>query len=324
MKRVIIAIWSICLLSSCSDIFQKSITNSSIIIYTPADSLKSKVYTQQFYWEVVPDATNYRLQIASPSFASGKIQSFVLDTTMVTNKIALTLSAGEYEWRLRAQNGGTETSYFTRKLYILQAPFKERPMIVTSPTSSLTTYSSVVAFSWGSVTGAANYYLEIDTLTDGFKNSTTIQISNSLNQKDQTLQKRGSYNWRMYADSTATIKSAYSAIGTIVFGMDTVLLTNPANNASLAPITAQYHFTWGRPKGAISGETLTYSFALYSTSDLTNPIVPGNSTYNVIYAGESALVSGLTSGTTYYWSVMTTDANKASSIYTSKRKFTAG
>jgi hypothetical protein len=323
MKKIIIAIWSICLLSSCSDIFQKSITNSSIIIYTPADSLKSKVYTQQFYWEVVSGATNYRLQIAA-LFAPGKIQSIVLDTIMITNKINVTLNPGEYEWCLRAQNGGSETSYFIRKLYILLAPFNERPMIVTSPNSPITTYSNEALFSWKSVTGAANYYLEIDSLTDGFANPTTIQISGSLNQKYQTLNKRVSYNWRMYAEDSTGNKSAYSTIGAIKFGMDTAALLSPVNNATLTPTTAQYHFTWGRPKGAISGEALTYSFALYSTSDLTNPIVPGNSTYNVIYSGESALVSGLTSGTTYYWSVMTTDANKASSIYTSKRKFTAG
>jgi hypothetical protein len=339
MKKVVIAIWSICLLSSCSDIFEKSIVNSKILIYTPVDSFSNKIYTQQFYWEPVSGATNYRLQIASINHASGKIQSIILDTIMTTNKINVPLNAGQYEWCLRAQNGGSETSYFIRTLYMQQTPFDQRPMIVTSPNSSITTYSNVVTFFWESVTGATNYYLEIDSLTDDFTNPTTIQISGSLNQKSTTLNKRGSYNWRMYADSTVinstSIQSKYNSttLGTIIFGMDTASLVSPANNTTLSPISAQYQFSWSEPTGAIKGEILTYTLTLFSSNNSSDVIT--SPPYIVNYPAKgpatglaqtttTATISGLTPGKTYYWSIMATDANGVSSVYTSKRKFIAG
>jgi len=261
MKKILVCFLVVILFDNCSAVFEKSIANQSIDIILPADSLKTKDYTQQFYWEKVTGATRYRLQIAQPSFASNLIQSMITDTIVTTTSVSLTLSPGEYEWRVRAENAGSETNYVTRKLYVLQTSFDTRPMSVISPTSStLITYSNGVAFTWNEVQGAQEYYIQIDTLTGSFIAPLIDSIPGGQTVKTTLLKKRGTYKWRMYADSFGVqshVQSQYSTTGYIQFAMDTASLSIPANNA--ISVGQSSNFSWAKPpsKNVIGSEQLT-------------------------------------------------------------------
>lgn len=70
-----------------------------------------------FHWEIMEDATQYQLQIATPSFAEA-IQ-IVLDTTVVDNYFSETLMNNSYEWRVRAINSAYKSDYSTNS-FVMQ------------------------------------------------------------------------------------------------------------------------------------------------------------------------------------------------------------
>ena len=319
MKNLFKALVVISLLDSCSAVFEKSIENSSIEIYTPADSFSTRISSQQFYWEPVEHATNYRLQIAKPSFNSGLIQAIVLDTVMTGSSITVLLSTGEYEWRLRAQNAGSETVYYTRKLFVQEIPFNQRTMIMVRPSTTTTSFSTYIAnvlFQWAALTGTQSYFIEIDALTDNFTSPVIYEINQSILQNTVTLPTRGKYIWRMYADSLG-VRSNYSVIGNIDFKMDTVGLLTPANNSP--NLTQSIELRWAKPLNHLSNDVNQYEVSLYSSlsnSDLLTGY-PAPLTTN-----EFIQITGLSKGTTYYWAVRVIDKDGVPSVYTKKYKFT--
>ena len=324
MRNLIIYVSLGCFLSGCSAIFEKSIANQSIDIYIPADSFKTKLYSQQFYWEKVAGATSYRLQIVSPSFNSTSIKRFILDTIMSVNSITVTLSPGEYEWRLRAQNGGSETAYYTRKLFINQTTFDQRPISIKMPSSSFSSYQRGIPFEWFAVSGAQNYTIEIDTFIGTFTNPmiTTVDFSQLI--ANPVLQKRGHYKWRMFADSAGT-KSMYSSTGYIDFLMDTVGLYTPDKNA--INVSQNPDLIWNKPVSANRLSTDQYTYELYLYSSLNPLVLVTDYSQSMPIAvpianGETIQLKGLTKGKTYYWAIIAVDQYNVKSQLTSKRKFT--
>lgn len=325
MKNIIAYICIATFLSGCSAVFEKSIADKPIDIYTPADSFKTKLYSQQFYWEKVAGATSYRLQIARPSFNSASIQSIILDTIMTANSITVTLSPGEYEWRLRAQNSGSETVYYTRKLFINETGFNERPVAIKTPAStSFVSYGSDVTFEWFAVTGAENYTIEIDKSTGNFSNPIIATVDFSQLTASAAIPKRGQYKWRMYADS-ASIKSMYSSIRNIDFRLDTATLSLPEKNA--VGVSQNPNFSWTKPKleNRLSTDVYSYELYLYDSNlvEITNyPESDPKAMPIPITNGETIRLVGLERGKTYYWAIKVVDQYNVKSQLTSKRKFT--
>lgn len=318
MKYIISMLTLVTFLSGCSTLFEKSIAEKSIDIYTPADSMSTKQYSQQFYWEKVDGATSYRVQIVKPDFSS--IQNFILDTITTSNSITVVLNAGEYEWRLRAQNGGSETKYFSRKIFITETSFNERPMLVKATTSGGITYTKDVSLSWTAVSGAQKYIIEVDSSSGNFVNPTSTTIGGSLVSGTFSLNKRGVYNWRMYADS-AGIKSMYSSTGTVTFKLDTADLSMPVNNDKNVFFNAD--FKWEKPSNGLSSDQYTYELYLLNSADEKD--LASVSGYTFPITDITALiypVKGLTKGKTYYWGIKVVDQYHVKSGLTAKRKFT--
>lgn len=321
MKNIYVILISVIFLCGCSAIFEKSIKDQSILVYIPADSFKTKLYNQQFYWEKVSGALSYRLQIASPSFNPGIIQRMIVDTIVMTNSIHIILNSGEYEWRIRAQNGGSETEYVTRKLFIDNATFDQRPLNVTSPKTTLITFENNIQFDWLQVIGAENYTIQIDTFNGNFTKSKVTTVDNSQLSAFVTLDSRGKYKWRMFSDS-AGIKSLYSSTGYIEFKMDTVGLLTPKVNEN--DVSQNLDFTWSIPVNKLATDIYTYELFLYNSTftlidnyPQTAPQMP-----IIINSGEAIQLKGLEKGKTYYWSIVAKDQYGLTSQKTTKRKFT--
>ena len=96
-------------LVACNDIFEDDLGSLKVYLLAPGNYLASQQFTNTFFWEDVPGALTYNLQIVEPGFS--QISNLLLDTTITDYKYSFTLTPGTYQWRVKAINGSSETSY---------------------------------------------------------------------------------------------------------------------------------------------------------------------------------------------------------------------
>jgi hypothetical protein len=102
--------------SSCKEVTEPILDNKQIVISAPLDNLVTTTTKNTFVWEPVDGATKYQLQIVSPKFDS--VLLFLTDSTFNKPMLTYTLTPGKYQWRVRAINGSSHTSYFLRSITI--------------------------------------------------------------------------------------------------------------------------------------------------------------------------------------------------------------
>jgi len=97
------------LLNACTDILETDISGQEVKILSPLD--RATVTTPQsiFWWEPLDGATQYELQVVSPSFKS--IINLHADTVLKQNIFTMELPQGVYQWRIRAQNSAYQTKF---------------------------------------------------------------------------------------------------------------------------------------------------------------------------------------------------------------------
>lgn len=96
-------------LSGCTDITEPLLTSSTVALQAPANGVISSDNAQTFYWEPVKDATRYQLQLVTPRFDS--IVVLLLDTIIPVNQFPWQLMRGNYQWRVKALNTNSSTSF---------------------------------------------------------------------------------------------------------------------------------------------------------------------------------------------------------------------
>lgn len=97
---------------SCDDILEvPDISDENVVILAPTEGSIINTNDVSFNWQTLEDAKSYQLQIASPNFAEAT--QIVADTTLNGTIFSINLDAGIYEWRVKAQNSGFETTYTT-------------------------------------------------------------------------------------------------------------------------------------------------------------------------------------------------------------------
>jgi len=104
------------MLSSCDDIFEKDISAEDPVIFSPAEGRTFSHGDVLFWWDYLPEAEYYQVQIARPEFAL--IDKLVTDTIVETNKLVINLEEGNYEWRIRACNSAYCTAFLPQVLVI--------------------------------------------------------------------------------------------------------------------------------------------------------------------------------------------------------------
>jgi hypothetical protein len=107
-KRVVYLI-SILFLTACAEVLEKSLSDKEILVTAPVNNLVSSDSIQTFYWEKLPDAKSYQLQIVSPRFDS--IATFITDTSVQNSLFLFHLPSGNFQWRVRGKNQNTSTPF---------------------------------------------------------------------------------------------------------------------------------------------------------------------------------------------------------------------
>lgn len=237
------------LLSSCKEFIEPSIAKRQVTLEAPADQYQSTKYTINFWWDGVEDALAYRLQVVTPGFDS--VGSLILDTLVKDNKFTSTLEPGNYQWRVRAENGSSQTDYSAARSFVVeQSSLISQTVTLSSPANNTVSSQNTASFKWNSLYGATKYQVEIDT--NNFTNENVLvynQVVPGL-QINFTFPKDQVYSWRVRAENE-TEQSKWSAVNYVTYQLPLpgqVSLVSPANESSVSlPVQLSWNSVTGVP-----------------------------------------------------------------------------
>jgi hypothetical protein len=283
-------------LSACKDIMEPSLNKRAMVANAPGNNYQSPSYAINFWWDEVEDALSYRLQVVQPNFSN--IAGLVLDTVVKSSRFTYTLSPGNYEWRVLAQNGSSKTPYTAPKSFVvLTTSISQQKVLQSAPANGLLTNQSAVSFQWESLYGAAKYNLQIDT--NSFANESALVYNQTIpgQQFSFTLPKDHSYQWRVRAVND-TAKSLWSDIRTFVYDHtppSQVQVIAPANNNQVTlPVALQWNMI-------AAAKYKLYVFKSDSTTTYNN-------TFPLSVTTNSYSFTTGTIGERVYWKVSAIDA----------------
>lgn len=113
-----------------------------VILISPIDNLVTNQDSQTFTWELVPDATEYRIQIWQPD-TNGTLEH---DEVVNTTSFIYDFDDNNYLWQIRAQNSTQNTGFSSRKL-LIDTLSPNTPDLET-PQNNTSVSEGEISFTW--------------------------------------------------------------------------------------------------------------------------------------------------------------------------------
>ncbi len=301
------------LLQSCKDIKAKNITGETPVLILPMAHDTVATNPVHFKWEAIEGATEYHLQIASPSFSN--ISAYVLDSVITGTDFYFELDSNQYELKLTASNNAYTSKTLGPVLFWVGATSNTTPvtsqLVLTAPLNNTylnTDFNGL--FSWNTLTGAANYEFELRKGAN-FNTGQTIHTMTPGNSLDETIPAgslplaEGQYTWRVIANDVNSSILTQKINSFIVDNSkpDSAVLSLPVNNGSVT-IADSVMFTWTATPSSTSFHAPEFSIIEVSNSINFSNIIQ---TQTVYAQTKKLALSSLTIGNTYYWRVRVKD-----------------
>jgi hypothetical protein len=309
-KLFFLNLWVLsCVFTGCKEFIEPSIAKRNVVQLAPANSSESTQYNQTFWWEPVEDALKYRLQVVSPDFDRTLV--LVLDTLVETNKFNYTLEPGTYEWRVRAENGSSETAYSKSTFLIHASSITDQKVQLQLPANNTLTNQASNVFTWLKLFGADRYNLQIDT--NNFVDESKLFLNETLAEQEFTVnfERDKLYKWRVKVKND-TEESKWSNVQQITFDKTPpaiVVLVSPANNElSAKPVSLRWNAT---------ATAVKYQLYLYKTESR----VPYGTKFPVILTTTSYSFTEGNSAEKIYWEVRAIDEAGNTGPYSELRSF---
>ena len=280
------------LIAGCKTFFEEDISNQVVTLLSPATGTTTEIASQTFWWEEVEGASDYRLQIVTPSFNS--TEGIVLDTLVSTDKFTVTLYPAIYEWRVRAENSAWQTQWTKNQLQIYSSLDLTRQK-VNLLLPGLITNTNDLRFQWDGVSNAKSYSLvAYKDQWDGTLAIAPIKVDTTFLEN---VLSDGKYVWGVKAVNSIS-ETLYSQKSLIVDTTPPTMpeLTSPAYNDTVTNTTIS--FTWS--SSDLTSGILQDSLKVFSDSTLTKIVK------SVVADSKSAEIS-FTNHTFYYWTVRSVD-----------------
>ncbi len=113
----LVTVASLLSIASCNAVFEKDITDSEVTLIIPTQNDTVEANQVHFKWVTVQGADYYNLQIVKTAFDD--IDDFVLDSNVVGEEFYQVLAPGNYEFKIRAENGAYQSEYTApRKIFV--------------------------------------------------------------------------------------------------------------------------------------------------------------------------------------------------------------
>lgn len=275
----------------CEEIlFEEDITDDTVTIIAPSNGSQVESTSVAFSWNAVDQATSYRLQIARPTFENA-IQ-IVEDTTVTNTNFSTTLVKNSYEWRVRAQNSGSETVYTTANFSIIESEdFAAREVLLSSPEDNAIVNTTSVTLQWETVTDATAYRIQLLDESDQ-----VVEESTSTSTSIQLTFPEGVTKWQVRAENN-TQNTLYFGRTLTVDSMNPLkpIATAPADQATLTDTAVS--FSWTRE--LVAGTAEFDSIYVYRNVQLTDLATKDRVT--------SPADITLDAANTYYWFIKAFD-----------------
>lgn len=287
---------------SCKDFIEPSLTDKNVTLIYPANNSHTSANVIAFNWKELEGALSYNLQIASPSFSN--MQLFLLDTTVSATQFNYTLLPGTYQWKVRALNGSSASTYSTNTLIVdSTGTLSNQTLVLKSPNNALKTNSPSIVFKWHTISTAEEYRLQI---IDQQTNLTLTDINLLVDSFSYSLNE-GTYTWKVRAQNSFS-NTLYTS-RTITIDTTAPLVSQQLTPVNSATVTLVDTLNWSRNTSAMGDSVFIYSDSLVST-----PIV-------ALYTTNTQYIFSGILGQTYFWRLKTNDEAGNWSNYSSVRKY---
>lgn len=252
----------------------------------------------EFKWAPVVGATSYRLQVSADIGFTTQVVNITTPNTSYTPTGANVFPDGTWYWRVRVETPAPVSDYSTIWSFTKQwASFDNKPVLISPDAYSTIDFYDPPFFSWGVVTGAAKYKLQIYTSPGGWASplytATTLTTSHQPNNKLSN----GTYYWRVVPvdignrDGTPSEERSFNAGYSLI-----PTLLEPVNNATP---TFTPTFRWTAVRGA------QYYRLQYTTDSTFGSNITQIDTRNTAYTP----INTLPNDVNYYWRVRVYSGN---------------
>ena len=284
---------------------------SAPTLNSPSDGATGIDVNPTLSWFASSGATTYRVQVSTASDFSSPI---VDDATLTsTSKPVSGLTASTlYYWHVSASNAGGASAFSASRQFTTGVGLLP-PVLTIPPDGATGVAPAAVDLVWVTVTGATSYHVQIASdagfsslVYDAPSVSTWhVQVTSLLNNM--------TYYWHVSASagSNTTAYSATRSFSTTAGPPSTPVLPSPPDGSIGIPTSLS--LTWSASAGATK-----YRVQLSTASSFSTTIVDDST-----LTSPSRQVSGLITGTTYYWHASATNSN-GTSAWSSTWSFTAG
>lgn len=281
------------------------------VLASPADQLTKAPRNATLSWGRAADATSYRIQVSKVSTFSTNVaeQASLVDTLYGVSALEY---GTKYYWRVSASNT-VGTSPWSAAWSFTTASAPPAVPTLSSPADGATGLESSLSISWSASSGASKYRLQVarDTLFSSlvFDDSTITTTYATVG----SLEGGVTFYWRLRASNADAVSdwSVVRRFSTIkIVGPPVPMLCSPLNAAT--NLSANPVVKWNKCRGAASYRLQLSGFADFSVLVLDKTLTD-----------TLCLVTGLSSGTSYYWRVNATDSS-GTSPWSSIWKFTVG
>ena len=278
-------------------------------LVSPANGAANETLSPTLSWGVVTNAASYGVQVSTvTTFAS-----------MISNQSGLAAASAAvsglsngitYYWRANATNAGGTSVWSSLWSFTTIVATPEVPTL-TSPANGATSQATSLALSWGAVTGAASYGMQVSTVTTFASMVSNQSGLAAASAAVSGLSNSVTYYWRANATNaggTSAWSGAWS-FTTVIAAPSAPVPVSPASGA--ANQATALTLTWGTVANAASYDVQASTVATFAS------MVSNQS--GLVAA--SAAMSGLSNSTTYYWRVNATNAG-GTSAWSSAWSFT--
>lgn len=253
-------------LYSCDEgglLIETDISDSEVTILSPTEGSQISSSVVNFNWEAIEDASRYEVQVANPDFENSS--QLLLNQEDSLTSVSLELNIGVYEWRVRALNSNSVTTYSSAKFSVVPIEnFSDNTVLLTSPIDNLITNSPSQDLQWEKVDGANLYRIQV--LEDG----SIVQEQQTSNTTYTITLSEGDLVWQVRAEN-GTENTLYSSRSILVdiTSPNTPTLSLPEDNATLTDETVS--FEWSRE--VIEGSIENDSIFIYRDKQFTDLVI---------------------------------------------------